>query len=79
MVEGAPQVILTTATVTPAVCQLLDKPDQHFAPKKVYGKQSSEDDEDDGGSDPNAVKIALPRDIRIITAPGLHGVMPRLK
>ena len=35
LVEGAPQVILMTATVTPAVRQLLDKPDQHFAPKKV--------------------------------------------
>ena len=33
--------------MTPAVRKLLDKPDQHFAPKKVYGKQSSEDDEDD--------------------------------
>ena len=48
--------------------QLLDKSDQHFAPKKVYGKQSLEDDEDDEDYDPNAIKIALPRDIRIITA-----------
>ena len=79
MVEGAPQVILTTATVTPDLCLLLDKPDQPFDPKKVYGKQISEDDEDDGGSDPNAIKIALPRDIRIIIALGLHRVVPRLK
>ena len=42
LVEGAPQVILTTTTVTPAVYQLLDKPDQPFARKKVYGKQSSD-------------------------------------
>ena len=79
MVEGMPQVMLTTATVTPAVRQLLDKPDQLSAPKKVYGTQSSEDYEDDEDSDPNAVKIALPRDIRIITAPGLHHVVPCLK
>ena len=74
LVEGAPQVILTTATITPAVRRLLDKPDLPFTPKKVYGKQAEEDD----GS-PNAIKIALPRDIRVLTAPGLHRVVPRLK
>ena len=74
LVEGAPQVILTTATMTPAVRRLLDKPDLPFTPKKVYGKQA--DDED---SSPNSIKIALPRDIRVLTAPGLHRVVPRLK
>eukprot|EP00986_Skeletonema_menzelii_P019835 scaffold29339_cov148-Skeletonema_menzelii.AAC.3 len=73
LVEGAPQVILTTATMTPAVRRLLDKPDLPFTPKKVYGKQADED-----GS-PNSIKIALPRDIRVLTAPGLHRVVPRLK
>lgn len=74
LVEGAPQVILTTATMTPAVRRLLDKPDLPFTPKKVYGKQT---DEEDGS--PNSIKIALPRDIRVLTAPGLHRVVPRLK
>jgi len=74
LVEGAPQIILTTATMTPAVRRLLDKPELPFQPKKVYGKQNEEDD-----SNPNSVKIALPRDIRILTAPGLHRVVPRLK
>lgn len=74
LVEGAPQVILTTATMTPAVRRLLDKPDLPFTPKKMYGKQAAEED----GS-PNSIKIALPRDIRVLTAPGLHRVVPRLK
>eukprot|EP00578_Thalassiosira_sp_NH16_P007897 CAMPEP_0181122614 /NCGR_PEP_ID=MMETSP1071-20121207/25411_1 /TAXON_ID=35127 /ORGANISM="Thalassiosira sp., Strain NH16" /LENGTH=730 /DNA_ID=CAMNT_0023207603 /DNA_START=113 /DNA_END=2302 /DNA_ORIENTATION=- len=76
LVEGAPQVILTTATVTPAVRRLLDKPELPFEPKRVYGKQAEDDDE--GGS-PNSIKIALPRDVRVLTAPGLHRVVPRLK
>ena len=76
LVEGAPQVILTTATMTPAVRRLLDKPELPFEPKKVYGKQNEDDDE---STPPNSVKIALPRDIRILTAPGLHRVVPRLK
>lgn len=74
LVEGAPQIILTTATMTQAVRRLLDKPELPFQPKKVYGKQNEEDD-----SNPNSIKIALPRDIRILTAPGLHRVVPRLK
>eukprot|EP00571_Detonula_confervacea_P007014 CAMPEP_0172321652 /NCGR_PEP_ID=MMETSP1058-20130122/43942_1 /TAXON_ID=83371 /ORGANISM="Detonula confervacea, Strain CCMP 353" /LENGTH=735 /DNA_ID=CAMNT_0013037219 /DNA_START=48 /DNA_END=2255 /DNA_ORIENTATION=- len=76
LVEGAPQVILTTATMTPCVRQLLDKPDLPFEPKKVYGKQNAEEEDD---SSPNSIKIALPRDIRVLTAPGLHRVVPRLK
>ena len=74
LVEGAPQVILTTATMTPAVRRLLDNPELPFEPKKVYGKQKEDDD-----SSPNSIKIALPRDIRVQTAPGLHRVVPRLK
>ncbi|KAL7521793.1 hypothetical protein ACHAWX_006472 [Stephanocyclus meneghinianus] len=75
LVEGAPQIILTTATMTPAVRRLLDRPDLPFAPKRVYGKQAVK--QEDGAS--NNVKIALPRDIRVLTAPGLHRVVPRLK
>ena len=78
LVEGAPQVILTTATMTPAVRRLLDKPELPFALKKTYSKQNAAEDEDDD-TPPNAIKIALPGDIRILTAPGLHRVVPRLK
>lgn len=83
LVEGAPQVILTTATLTPAVRRSLDRPELPFEPKKMYGKQNDaekkDDDDNDDDSYPNAVRIALPRDIRVLTAPGLHRVVPRLK
>ncbi|KAL7547338.1 hypothetical protein ACHAWF_010658, partial [Thalassiosira exigua] len=81
LAEGAPQVILTTATMTPAVRRFLDKPELPFEPKRIYGKQRGalEGEEDEETSDPDAVKIALPRDIRVLTAPGLHRVVPRLK
>jgi len=85
LVHGAPQVILTTATLTPAVRRSLDKPELPFEPKKMYGKQNDAEkkDNNDGDDDDeltsNAMKIALPRDIRILTAPGLHRVVPRLK
>jgi superfamily II DNA/RNA helicase len=77
LVEGAPQIILTTATMTPAVRRLLDKPDLPFTPKRVFGKQAAAIKDDN--ESPNNVKIALPRDIRVLTAPGLHRVVPRLK
>ncbi|KAL7438433.1 hypothetical protein ACHAXH_003452, partial [Discostella pseudostelligera] len=76
LVDGSPQVILTTATLTPAIRRSLDKPELPFEPKKMYGKQSAKDADD---NTPNLVNIALPRDIRILTAPGLHRVVPRLK
>jgi superfamily II DNA/RNA helicase len=76
LVEGSPQVILTTATLTPAIRRSLDKPELPFEPKKMYGKQSVKDEDEHA---PNLVNIALPRDIRILTAPGLHRVVPRLK
>ena len=93
LAEGAPQVILTTATLTPAVRRSLDRPELPFEPKRVYGKQNNadkkkdgdgdrdddDDDDDDEDASPNVVKIALPRDIRVLTAPGLHRVVPRLK
>ena len=84
LVDGAPQVILTTATLTPAVRRSLDR-ELPFEPKKMYGKQNdaekkdNNDDDDDEEVTPNTMKIALPRDIRILTAPGLHRVVPRLK
>lgn len=79
LVEGAPQVILTTATMTPAVRRLLDKPGQAFEPMRMYGRQNDKNSENEHANNPNVINIALPKDIRIVTAPGLHRVVPRLK
>mmetsp|Transcript_3001 Transcript_3001/g.6189 ORF Transcript_3001/g.6189 Transcript_3001/m.6189 type:complete len:883 (-) Transcript_3001:165-2813(-) len=84
LVNGAPQVILTTATMTEAVRKLLERPGEEFVPKRVFGKKalerSKEEREGEGnGNDGNFVKIALPKDMRVLTAPGLHKVVPRLK
>ena len=75
LVDGAPQVILTTATLTPAVRRSLDKPESPFEPKKMYGKQNdaekkdnNDDDDNDDELTSNAMKIALPRDIRMLTS-----------
>ena len=74
LVDGAPQVILTTATLTPAVRRSLDKPELPFEPKKMYGKQNdaekkdNNDDDNDDELTSNAMKIALPRDIRMLTS-----------
>ena len=74
LVDGAPQIILTTATMTPAVRRALDSPDLPFEPKRTFGKKQNDPNSNDG-----AAKIALPGDIRVLTAPGLHRVVPRLK
>lgn len=79
LVEGAPQVVLTTATMTPAIRRLLDNPELPFSPKKVYRKQKVDGDVEGERSNSNAVMIALPWDMRVLTAPGLHRVVPRLK
>lgn len=79
LVEGAPQVLLTTATVTPAVRRLLESPELPFIPKRTYSKQNDDEEEEEKKANPNTIKIALPRDIRVLAAPGLHRVVPRLK
>ena len=61
--------------MTPAVRRALDSPDLPFEPKRTFGKKGGEDPSGGGG----AAKIALPGDIRVLTAPGLHRVVPRLK
>jgi superfamily II DNA/RNA helicase len=73
LVEGAPQVVLTSATMTNAVRRLLR--DEDVAPKKVYKKQVPT--KNDGSS--NEVKILLPKNMRILKAPGLHRAVPRLR
>ena len=68
LVEGAPQIVLTTATMTNAVRRLLADPT--VEPKKQYRAEP----------DPNKeVNIVLPKDIRVLTAPGLHKAVPRLR
>jgi len=68
LVEGAPQIVLTTATMTNAVRRLLADPT--VEPKKQYRAEP----------DPNKeVNIVLPKDIRVLAAPGLHKAVPRLR
>ena len=68
LVEGAPQIVLTTATMTNAVRRLLADPT--VEPKKQYRADP----------DPNKeVNIVLPKDVRVLTAPGLHKAVPRLR
>jgi len=72
VVRGAPQVIMTSATMTDAVRRLLRDDDAVVVPKKKFqgkGKQS----------DGEEVKILLPKNMRVLTAPGLHRAVPRLR
>ena len=73
VVPGSPQVILTSATMTNAVRRLLR--DDSVAPKKNYKKQIP----NSGGEDGHLVKILLPKNMRVLTAPGLHRAVPRLR
>mmetsp|Transcript_1332 Transcript_1332/g.1797 ORF Transcript_1332/g.1797 Transcript_1332/m.1797 type:complete len:750 (+) Transcript_1332:250-2499(+) len=70
LVEGAPQVILTSATMTNAVKRLLR--DESLPPTKRGSK-------DQIPTKQNDVKILLPKNMRVLTAPGLHRAVPRLK
>jgi superfamily II DNA/RNA helicase len=75
LVPGAPQVILTSATMTNAVRRLLH--DETVSKKRIIPKRNNDDGNknNDGGD----VKILLPKNIRILTAPGLHKAVPRLR
>lgn len=73
VVEGAPQVVLTSATMTNAVRRLLR--DEDVPLKKNYKKQVPT--AKDGNV--NEVKIVLPQNIRVLKAPGLHRAVPRLR
>ena len=64
LVEGAPQLIVTSATMTPAVRRLL-KDDS--IPQKRHNPQK------------DSIPIVLPDKIRLLTAPGLHRAVPRLR
>lgn len=66
--EDAPQVILTTATLTNAVKRFLG--DKTAKPKRNYKTH-------DGGE--SATRIRLPPNIRVVEAPGLHRAVPTLR
>lgn len=74
VVPGAPQIIMTSATMTNAVRRLLR--DDTVAPKKNYKKQIPNQGH---GEDGHMVKILLPKNMRVLTAPGLHRAVPRLR
>jgi len=73
LVDDAPQVVLTSATMTQAVRRLLNDPSltqQHPTIKKQYPTSNN---------DSSDIKILLPKNMRLLTAPGLHRVVPRLR
>jgi superfamily II DNA/RNA helicase len=75
ILPGSPQVIMTSATMTNAVRRLLR--DDTIASKKSYRKQiPSHTGTQESG---NMIKILLPKKMRVLTAPGLHRVVPRLR
>lgn len=75
VVPGSPQVIMTSATMTNAVRRLLR--DESVPMKKSYKRQVPTHN---GGQESSSmVKILLPKNMRVLTAPGLHRVVPRLR
>jgi Superfamily II DNA and RNA helicases len=75
VLPGSPQVIMTSATMTNAVRRLLR--DETVTAKRNYRKQMPAHN---GAQDSaNMVKILLPKNMRVLTAPGLHRVVPRLR
>jgi superfamily II DNA/RNA helicase len=75
VIADAPQVIMTSATMTNAVKRLLrDAMDdgKNQASTKSYKKQQVPTKQD-------MTKILLPKNMRVLTAPGLHRAVPRLK
>jgi len=80
LVEGAPRLILTSATMTNAVKRLLNHPDLPFKARRDPPRKK--DDGDENSKDESILKIALPTkqtNMRILTAPGLHRAVPRLR
>jgi len=72
-VEGAPRIILTSATMTQAITKLIgNKRDETVGTKKHFIKLSEDP------SSQEKAKISLPN-IQIMKAPGLHKVVPRLQ
>lgn len=71
VVEGAPRIVLTSATMTQAVSKLISNSnsrDETVGAKKHFSKSNGE---------PSS-KVALPK-MNVIKAPGLHKTVPRLQ
>jgi superfamily II DNA/RNA helicase len=77
--EGAPRIVLTSATMTQSIQKLLgDNPktsDLSLKAKKLYNSASSQAATTAAGANNN--KLILPK-MKIISAPGLHKAIPRL-
>jgi len=71
VVKGAPQLIMTSATMTNAVKRLLK--DESAPPKKRNNASSANNNNED------KIQIVLPSNMRVLTAPGLHRAVPRLR
>ena len=69
--DTAPQVVLTTATMTPAVRRLLEN---EQSKKKSYARRFESKDSEDAGA-----TIKLPPDMKLLEAAGLHRAVPRLR
>jgi superfamily II DNA/RNA helicase len=69
LVETAPRIVLTSATMTKAVRRLIEP--GSIEPRKGPHNKSATGEE--------KVKIALPDNLRVLTAPGLHRAVPRLR
>ncbi len=72
VVEGAPQVVITSATMTNAVRRLFRNDKDNGLLVKSHKKNQVPTKHDD-------IKILLPKNMRVLTAPGLHRAVPRLK
>ena len=71
LVQDAPQLIVTSATMTPAVRRLLK---DETAPQKR--RQLAKEGH---ASNKDSIPIVLPDNIRLLKAPGLHRAVPRLR
>ena len=72
--SGSPQVIVTSATMTNAVRKLL-RGGENFEGKSYKHQIPQHKD----GTNQHMVKILLPQNMRVLTAPGLHRAVPRLR
>lgn len=72
VVDGAPQLVLTSATMTKAVRRLIH---DETLTKDKFGLKAPRTQVQKHGSS----SIVLPSNIEILTAPGLHKAVPRLR
>lgn len=76
LVETAPRIILTSATMTQAIQKMIGDEDEKVNAKRHYRKQQQSPDSlnDNDSKQP----MVLPR-MKVLKAPGLHKAVPRLK